>query len=356
MKKGYFTIKDAMLNGLIPESYHDLFSKYEICDEPYCKSPIIINANRTDMRCSNPNCPKVLTGRVLKTFNRFGIMNFGAKNAYEYIVSNGIKSVAEAVLKPPNSIFKDVVEWFKRPHSTDEVIEILSMPGIDKKATKFIGNLQQVSVFTYVIEVAGIRELFKNEGCTKELEQDWYSNVLDLIKEDLAPEYIHNLFKSVIDKDEFSYSTATEVYDESVRLGLELLAMKTMGGSGLESHNCASIVYTYYDEIITLSELIKEPVEVTTVNPIIITGDIVNVAKPNGMPYERQEFIDYANTISQNYGVRYTNSTAFNSSEFVIADTPSSTNKYKRGVAMGKLITSDRFIELLKQRERDYIE
>jgi hypothetical protein len=136
--------------------------------------------------------------------------------------------------------------------------------------------------------------------------------------------------------------------------GITMFFTRQIGGSGKEALNCGEVVFEYWDEIKAIFAMTHCLPATIETRKIIITGDIINVTKPDGTMFERLEFIDYVNKIALPLGIRYQNSTAFTSSEFIIADAPSNTRKYQRGLAAGNLISSSDFINLIKERVREH--
>lgn len=350
MLDDFVTVKDAMLSGLIPDSYHSLFEKYTNCDDNYCKAPLIINYNRTVMKCSNPYCPKILSHRVLKVYNRFGIMNFGPKNAYDWVTTSGIKTVPEAIVKAPNAIKPAIVQWMNNYHTAGEILELLAIPGIGSKANKMMQGINNFKYLQQVIEYFGIQKVMVRCGVHGKLRFEWWEALKEAKRQGLSWEDFCGYILMNSKTGAIPYDNYDMFSDAIIMEGLINLFEVQLGGTGRDAQNCAESVFTYWEEIRLLFSMAKCLPNNIETKKIIITGDIVNVKKPDGSVFERLEFIDYANTIALESGVRYQNSTAFTSSEFVIADYPSNTNKYRRGLENGNLITSDEFIKILQER------
>ena len=350
MLNDFITVKDAMLSGLIPDSYHSLFNNYVTCDDKYCGSPLIINRTRTVLKCSNPNCAKILASRVLKVYNRFGVMNFGPRNAYDWVTTSGIKTVPEALVHAPNSIKNNVLAWFNSYHSAGEILEVLAIPGIGTKAHKMMDGINNLQTLLQTIEFYGVQCVLLKCGFVGKLRWDWWVALKTARSQGLPwEEYVKYIIKNsstgIVPYADY------DMLDSAVLLeGLLRIFEIQLGGEGRDAQNCAELVYTYWDEIKLLFNLTKCLPGTVENRKIIITGDITQVTKEDGSTFERFEFIDYINSIALEGGIRYQNSTAFASSEFVIADYPSNTNKYQRGMEKGNLITSFEFLNIVKER------
>lgn len=353
MLDDFLTVRDAMLSGIIPDSYHSLFTKYEICDDIYCKSPLIINRNRTVMKCSNPCCPKILSTRVLKVYNRFGIMNYGPKNAYDLVTTANIKNVPEAIIHAPNVIRPAIQTWMSRRHSSGEILELLAIPGIGTKAYKMMQGINNFEHFQQLIEAYGVQRVMAKCGLHGRLKPEWWNALKQARMQGLSWEN----FKGYILKNSHTgivpYQSYQMFSDAIIMEGLLNIFEIQLGGQGRDAQNCAELVYTYWDELKILFGMTSCLPDVVETRKIIITGDITQVTKPDGTMFERMEFIDFINEITMDSGICYQNSTAFASSEFIIADYPSNTNKYRKGMEKGNLLSSAEFLELVKERVKN---
>lgn len=350
--KEFLTVKDAMESGLIPDSYHELFSKYLICNDPYCESPLMINQNRTVMKCSNPNCPKILASRVLKLYVRFGILDFGVKSAYEWVIYNDIKNIADAYSKAPPSVQPAIRDWLDGYHTMGEILEMSVIPGIGTKANKLFEGVKNWDHLEECIEGFAIPNVFRLSGLHYMVYNKW-KPLRDILLSSTNPMPWNN-FKKVLETHykglHLDYDTLDDFMSVTYMMGLELLFNYQLGGTGKDALNCAELVYTYFEELRELVSMTHCRPNILETRKIVITGDIMNVTKPDGSMFERQEFVDFINTIVVPLGIRYQNSQALASTEFIIADRPSNTRKYRQGLQSGNLISSDDFVKLLLER------
>lgn len=350
--KEFLTIKDAMESGLIPDSYHELFSKYLTCNDPYCGAPLVINQNRTVMKCSNPNCQKILASRVLKLYVRFGILDFGIKSAYDWVIYNDIKNIADAYRKVPQSIQPAVRNWLDGYHTMGEILEMAVIPSIGTKANKLFEGVKNWEHLEECIEGFAIPNIFRLSGLEYMVYNKW-KPLRDILLSPTNP-MPWDKFKKVLENHyeglHLDYDTLDEFMGTVYLVGLELLFNYQLGGTGKDALNCAELVYTYFDELGELASMTHCRPNVLETRKIVITGDIMNVTKPDGSMFERQEFVDFINTIVVPLGIRYQNSQALASTEFIIADRPSNTRKYRQGLQSGNLISSDAFVKLLLER------
>lgn len=82
---------------------------------------------------------------------------------------------------------------------------------------------------------------------------------------------------------------------------------------------------------------------------IAITGEVCI----DGVYYTRKRFLDYCNSFVDENGTpfyRFNETLDSKKLDWVIADSPSNSRKYAKGIELGILITSDDFIEKLKAR------
>lgn len=350
--KEFLTVEDAMESGLIPDSYHMLFSKYLTCNDPHCGAPLIINYNRTVMKCSNPNCPKILASRVLKLYVRFGILDFGIKSAYDWVVFNDIKNIADACIKAPQSIQPNIRRWLDSYHTMGEILEMAVIPGIGTKANKLFEGVKNWGHLEECLEGFAIPNIFKASGLSHMVYNKW-KPLRDILLSPTNP-MPWDKFKAVLENHyeglHLNYNTLDEFLSTICLMGLELLFNYQLGGTGKDALNCSELVYTYFNELRDFTLMTHCRPNVLETRKIVITGDILNITKPDGSLFERQEFVDFVNTLVIPLGIRYQNSQALASTEFIIADRPSNTRKYRQGLQSGNLISSDAFVKLLLER------
>ena len=353
MLNDFYTIEVAMSNGLIPESYHNLFKKYTKCPEIKCGSDIIINTNRTVMKCSNPNCIRILSGRVLKIYNSFGIMDFGPQSAYDYINIHNIHDVPGALVDCPKAIEENIVNWFNSYHTPGEVLEMLAIPGIGTKAHKIMNNINNFTEFNNAIDNVGTNHVLYECGLRGKLPDKYWELMLQFHETGGEWERFKNFLLKFSTTGVIPFNNYDEFFNEIKRAGLYQLCMIQLGGDGTDGMERAETMSCYWNEIQVISGMVKcYPNKIET-RKIIITGDITKVTREDGLPFDRLEFINYINSISSTYGVRYQNSTAFNSSEFIIADYPSNTRKYHMGLEKGNLVNSEEFLNIIRKRAQE---
>lgn len=339
----FYTIEDALSKGLIPESYRDVFTPLFSCE---CGHAIIINTNRTIMKCSNPKCRKILTRRVLPLYTKLGAQGMGPVNCYEWLRNNNITTLPEALVFAPPSLLGAVNEWLEKPHYAGEVLAMLNLPRLKSDCDKVFTGIKDLAMLKEFVNLHGGMRYANKYGMKRLTETLW-----DIMQQCEKIEYDFSKFKQILNAEAFPIPIQENTWDEYrqevFELGLKSFLQRQISGSGLAAENVYDTMILYWDEIEKIFSIVKcLPVNFVT-EKIIITGDITLVTKPNGEGYERLEFIDYANSIAINIGKRFVNSTAFVASRWVIADYPSNTNKYREAVARGKLINSKDFIDLL---------
>lgn len=114
-------------------------------------------------------------------------------------------------------------------------------------------------------------------------------------------------------------------------------------GYGVLTDQIVSTISEFAHDILIAEKLflIREPVSVYI--QIAMTGKVSNAGS-----FTRKEFVKYCNEIC--YGkAEIIEAGASSKTKFVIADFPSDSSKYNYGQSKGILITSDKFIEYLKQ-------
>lgn len=337
-----FTLDEAIKGGLIPASYDSTFRKIEFCE--CCGSPIVINRNKTEMKCSNADCPMTLTARVLGVYTRYDSKGIGPATVYKYLEDNQIKNMYEALIRPPQLIQAQIQEWFNTPHNIGEVLYMLNLPGQGETIKSYFTKVADSKRFIHDIYTLAIGQLMRYNGRT--LDAQGMRRLVDLYFQLDFDSFKASFNKLSIDlecetKDEFDF----HMFKNGVYW---YLTKGIPDGKAETARDLAETLAYYRNEFIHLLSTVKIDTPVSVICKIVITGDILNVTKSDGTYYEREEFVAFLNTFTRPRGQMLVNSSALKSCDYVIADTPSSTNKYKAGKADNKLITSDAFLALVK--------
>lgn len=351
MIEDFMTVEEAMETGLIPESYHNLFSHYKVCDDPHCGAPLIINKTRVVMKCSNIKCIRILASRLLKVYTYFGKTNFGPQSAYDYVLGMSITTIPDAMKRCPEDIKDNINRWINTPHTLGQVIELLAIPNIGTKAHKMMNGIPDWNTFTRCIEAYGVIIVLAQCGIHGKLNVEWWTKMKRLVELGCSWEKWSNVIKSNSATKTMPYNSFNEFNAAITIYGLKEIFRLQLGGTGRDGEDRAEDFFLYMDEIKELSKMIVSFIGNVTTQKLVITGDIVNVTKPDGTPYERLEFVNFINTLAIKYNIQFENSTALKTTNYIIADYPSSTRKYREALASGKLISSDKFIELILRGE-----
>ncbi len=338
----FFTIDEALECKLIPPSFKKEFEKVKVCD--CCGSLIITNENLTEMKCSNPDCLMTLTARALGVYRRYDSKGVGPALVFKYIRDNEISNMYEALIKPPQLVQSQIQEWFNSPHSVGDVIKMLNLPGQGETVSGFFTNVLDSKRFIHDVYSLAIGQELRVNGLF--LDAPKVRKVTDLYFE-----LDFETFKSSFEKRGINLECDSKEELDFVlfKNGLYWYITGGLGGSRAETARALSeTLATYRKEFIFLLSRVKIDKPITNTCKIVITGDIINVTKRDGTYYDREEFVAFLNEFTKPRGVLLLNSTALKSCDYVIADTPSNTNKYRAGKAENKLITSDVFLALVK--------
>lgn len=341
-KTPYYTLEEALKGEIIPKSYRKEFEKVQVCE--YCGAHIVINENLTEMKCANPQCPMTLTARALGVYRRYDAKGVGPALVSKYLRDNNIKNMYEALVRPPQLVQKPIQEWFDTPHSIGEVIKMLNLPGQGDTVTGFFTNVSDSKRFIHDVyslaigQELRVNELYLDASKVRKVTDLYFTLDFEVFKE--------KFLKYGVDLE---CETKEELDFVLFKNGLYWYMTKGLGGSRAETARVLAETLAYYrDEFIFLLSRVKIDKPIAETCKIVITGDIINVVKDDGTYYDRDEFVAYLNKFTRPRGVLLLNSTALKSCDYVIADTPSNTNKYRAGKAENKLITSDVFLALVK--------
>lgn len=343
--KDFITITEALKTGLIPKSYEDVFMPVSTCE---CGADVVINEARTIMKCSNPNCYKVLAGRIVNLYKRFDSNGIGNVVAEQYIKENEIRNIVDALKRPPEQIADKVIQWVIQPHRSAEILQMMQLPGMGVTCEKLMEEYPSWNDFTMIVIFNGLNYYFLENkvevsmGFLRALYKcmcNSAKNPFDTLKSIVKAQLNHELL----------FNSWDELYLYARDAGLEIICINAIPGSGKAAEGVKDTLLTFWDDITEMYQFCKCDDRPVQVHPIVITGDILRVRKPDGGMFERQEFIDYLNTFSRRSGIVYRDSHALKGTEFIVADTPSNTAKYRAGLESGKLITSDALLQMYRE-------
>lgn len=141
-------------NTRLDSDYYSLVPN--VCN--YCKRPIIINEERTIMKCSNKYCPEHMSYKADTMFKDMGIKYIGARTSYGIITKNKLKSHMDIlsldIKDLPNSHAQDVKErmWNSlqkgRKQSLAKILKMYQLDGIsDQTSNKVVEGYSSFEEF-----------------------------------------------------------------------------------------------------------------------------------------------------------------------------------------------------------------
>lgn len=129
---------------LLEDEYYKLIPN--MCE--HCKQPIIINIERTIMKCSNQFCPEHLSYKAENMFKIMGVKNVGPKTAYRMLVENRLNShmdiLSLTVDQMPSSSSQEVKEriWHEiqkgRRQSLSKLLQLYQLNDIAEQTSNKI--------------------------------------------------------------------------------------------------------------------------------------------------------------------------------------------------------------------------
>lgn len=331
----FYTIEDAMSIGIIPEDYHDIFGKYKNC---FCDHPILINNNRTVMKCSNPHCVIKIANRYSEICKQF-ITGIGPEKAKEMTLSYHYRNIYDAINLSPVYIRDCIEGWLKQPHYIGEIIEFLKLPGIGNISKDLFDNIESMQEMKNNLLLYGMRELH-----TRTFQRPYTDETYKKLIESFNSNYknIVAYIKRIEDTGHpLGCKTPRNFLDGLRTLGMIRYIRSRIGGDK-NSIRVALTLMDYWEEIESVLHLASVKNVIVDIQPIVITGDILRAKYPNGDSFSSKEaYVAYLNTIAEKVGIMYKLGSALKSTRFIVADTDTPTRKYQEGLATNKLVTSD---------------
>lgn len=296
----FVSVKEGKEMGIIPVSYHDIFS-----DKCECGSEMIIKKSLTRIQCCNPRCYIKLGYMLDELFTRFGCKDLGPATCIStmraLVDKLEIPSHIEVLGLPTEKLPYAITHYkygeflyakeqiFSKSYDLSELVPKLALPTLDKTASKIFSE---------------------------------YDDVVDFIEE----------FKEYEDFNIY-------MLEHGIKDPWKIYCMHTY------------IIDILKAQMLFIDNLQERPLQEID---IVITGHVA----PEGNPMTRDEFLGYLNALGvDTQGVRrfgFKQTGALESVQHIVADHPSSSRKYKRGQARGVLITSTDLVLRLKDLMKEF--
>lgn len=345
MLSEYLTISDAVDCGIIPKDYAYELIMLHKCN---CGSPIVVNRALTEIVCSNPNCRYKLAGRYMKSISIFNLKGYGSVYFSDYIYTYCITNIVDALLSPlSEKLFNN---WRSVSHSSDVILKMLSLPGIESATS--------ASIFEKYADFNELKTKSLKYGMYKFLTTNGMScndKLLDMLKiawdkenRTLSFDKFQEFCSRLKSNNTVVVNNYEELDDYILSEGLYYCIFDSVGGSGKEASNIVDVFKTYWEDIVRMFSLCKVRYKCKLQLKIVITGDITSVHKTDGSSFNREEFVQYLNDRYNDFGIEISNGKARKSCMFIVADYPTSNASYIEGMMMNKIIDSARLIGVLE--------
>jgi hypothetical protein len=286
------TIPDAMSSGIVPQEYMGVFPVK--CE---CGSEIIISNNRKHFTCCNPRCYVKMGYHMSEILSKLGVKNVGDETC---------KTISRNLYKTLKT--HSPVEMLLQDYSVYEAL---------------VGPAKAMEIFRPIINLRG--------------KSITFSTMIEYIcipgfGTDMA------LFKNFKELGNF---VASVQHYGGVKELLEVCGIN-------DTHRVFNLWICLTDILIMDAYLVSNIIHEGDIKyNICVTGSVM----PNGEHLSNKErFIEMCNSFSDEVGnkifdVRMTQ--AMETCDFVIADTVSSSAKYKAGLRRGVLMSSTDFLNYL---------
>lgn len=300
--KHFVTVKDAKVSGLLPEPYHNIFK--DTCD---CGSDFIIKDNLSTVQCCNPRCYLKLGYMLAETLSRFGCKGIGEATCIDLVKSKykdlKYKSHVELLVLTE----EELPYWMNNARGTNYLM-----------ATSSIRN----SKFT-INDICANLAIPAFDATIKKLLEPY--NTIDEFLADIKKSggiAIYLLTLGIADKQKAFY--------------LKEFLPDLM------------LAQVYFQQNIRLKGLKKVD--------ICITGFL----NPEGRIVKQKEFIEILNENGRAENglqlVEFNETDAISSVPYIVADSPSTSRKYRKGAERGVLITSSELLNEVRKVVAEYNE
>lgn len=254
-----------------------------------CGTELKVNSALTVLRCTNKECPRRIAKRILKLFDILGYKGWGEKTAETAAIALKYKSITDVIANPPPPWFDIKADLQAKQYDYAQLVKALAIPHFGEKALRLFSK---------------------------------YNNIEEFI----------------------------EVIDKSNKSPVQFIA-EELGGQ-IVAVNVYNIILEYLDELEKITELITPLPHISKVIPIAITGYISMTKFEDGRAMTKDQYIDYLNSITMPFEIKFQRSDALKSVMFVVADAPSNSHKYNIGRQRGILANSANLVEVAKRLTR----
>ena len=288
---------EVVREGWIDNNIIPLLPSYNC---PLCGHFLHINDTFTSIYCNNGVCPSHMTSRMVDMLKDLKVRDLGESRCM------------------------DIIRKCKMTHHTDILyLDVDELP----------------NQFSYSTRLKWIEQInTPREVSMGELVSYFQLPNLGLTRAQRIFEGIQNLegfFETYNTKDKLIHFVAERLSDSAYTYNVGVLPVEIGTSLWEEKEYLTRFQSKFKIRKITAHNL-----------TVIMTGEIRNVVDDNGYVFKpRESFISWLNKRYE--GVITIKLGTVSSSDFVIADRPSSSSKYREGERTGKLITSDKLLLIL---------
>lgn len=274
---------EFILDSDVPQVYKDITG--HTCK--FCNEELVVNENRTIVKCPNPKCPKRIAESINAITTNIGIKGIGPEVSMSYVREYGYRKVTDFFIKPPYEIREAVNEYALSIRSVTEAVMSLCIPKLKEKTALVFGDYNSMEEFFEDIDrhpdyIWGVLiDIFSYGGNYLEMLETLINNMDDLFMVD-------GIFKGI---------TPKRADNEEI---LILISEKPN----------SNLLYNVY-----------------------------------GVRPDKKDFVKRLNEMFNDYGYSFISKDSFSRSvDYVVHDGNGRTEKAKKGKEAGKLVTSDQLI------------
>lgn len=298
----FITVKDAKASGLIPEAYHSIFK-----DTCKCGSDFIIKDNLSTVQCCNPRCYIKLGYMLAETLARFGCKGIGEATCIDLVVAKYDK------LK-----YKSHVELLVLKE--DELPDWMN----NMRGFNYLQAINSIKSANYTV----------NDICSN-----------------LAIPAFNSTIKKLLDP----YNSVDEfLADIKKSGGIAVYLLE----QGINDRQKAFYLREFLPDLMLAQLYFSKNIRLKglKVVDICITGFL----SPEGRVVKQKEFIEILNeagkTVNGLQLMEFNETDAISSVPYIVADSPSTSRKYRKGVERGVLITSSELLNEVRKVVAEYNE
>lgn len=175
-----------MFEFLKESNVPDVYKKITGDKCKFCLSDLIVNENRTVVKCPNHKCPKKIASCINKITTEMGIKGIGKEKSMEYVKAYGYKRVTDFLMTPPIGMELEMEKYIKNSKNITQAVQRLYIPKMGERVSKLFDGYTKMDDFLSSIDMhkdyiwGVVSDAYGYGGLYEEVLEAVYNNIDEL--------------------------------------------------------------------------------------------------------------------------------------------------------------------------------